>query len=64
MTHKTTKLIWNYLKEKFAGDELTQGMQVLNLMRESELEKMKESDVIKAYSDILFGIVDKVLLGA
>ena len=37
MSHKTTKSIWDYLKEEYAGDERIRGMQVLNLIRDFEL---------------------------
>ena len=37
MTLKTTKAIWDYLKEEYAGDERIRIMQVLNLMSEFEL---------------------------
>ena len=46
MTLKTAKEIWDYLKEEYAGDERIRGMQVLNLMREFEMQKMKESETI------------------
>ncbi|XP_027937573.1 uncharacterized protein LOC114192150 [Vigna unguiculata] len=62
MTLKTAKEIWEYLKKEYAGDERIRGMQVLNLMREFELQKMKESETIKEYSDRLLAIVNKVRL--
>lgn len=37
-------------------------MQVLNLIREFEMQKMKESETIKEYSDRLLSIVNKVRL--
>ena len=37
-------------------------MQVLNLMREFELQRMKESKTIKEYPDRLLGIANKVRL--
>ncbi|KAM7489733.1 hypothetical protein LguiB_027217 [Lonicera macranthoides] len=37
-------------------------MQVLNLIREFEMQKMKESETVKEYSDRLLGIVNKVRL--
>ncbi|KAF9679181.1 hypothetical protein SADUNF_Sadunf07G0113400 [Salix dunnii] len=65
MSHKTTKSIWDYLKEEYAGDERIRGMQVLNLIRDFELQKMKESETIKMYSDRLLGIANKIkLLGS
>ena len=62
MTLKTAKEIWDYLKKEYAGDERIRGMQVLNLMREFELQRMKESETIKEYSNRLLGIVNKVRL--
>src|ERR1044072_2798181 len=56
MTLKTAKEIWDYLKKEYAGDERIRSMQVLNLMREFELHKMKESETIKEYSDKLLEI--------
>ncbi|WVZ15253.1 hypothetical protein V8G54_012819 [Vigna mungo] len=62
MSHNTAKAIWDYLKEEYAGDERIRSMQVLNLMREFELQRMKESDTIKEYSNTLLGIANKVRL--
>ena len=40
-------------------------MQVLNLIKEFEMQKMKESETIKEYSDKLLSIANKVrLLGS
>ncbi|XP_014503108.1 uncharacterized protein LOC106763427 [Vigna radiata var. radiata] len=65
MTLRSAKIIWDYLKEEYAGDERIRSMQVLNLMREFELERMKESEKIKEYSDKLLGIANKIrLLGS
>ncbi|XP_047154777.1 uncharacterized protein LOC124826061 [Vigna umbellata] len=62
MSHSTAKAIWDYLKEEYVGDERIRSMQVLNLMREFELQRMKESDTIKEYSNMLLGIANKVRL--
>ncbi|XP_061345818.1 uncharacterized protein LOC133291556 [Gastrolobium bilobum] len=62
MTLKSAKEIWDYLKEEYAGDERIRSMHVLNLMREFKLQKMKESETIKEYSDRLLGIANKVRL--
>nr|KYP70532.1 hypothetical protein KK1_009752 [Cajanus cajan] len=65
MTLKSAKEIWDYLKEEYAGDERIRNIQVLNLMREFELQRMKESEKIKEYSDKLLGIANKIrLLGS
>ncbi|XP_047264749.1 uncharacterized protein LOC124896916 [Capsicum annuum] len=37
-------------------------MKVLNLIREFELQKMKESETVKEYSDRLLSIVNKIRL--
>lgn len=62
MTLKSAKEIWDYLKGEYTGDERIRGMKVLNLVREFELQKMKESETVKEYSDRLLGIVNKVRL--
>ena len=62
MTIKTPNAIWDYLKEEYARDERIRSMQVLNLMREFELQRMKESEPIKEYSNRLLGIANKVRL--
>ena len=62
MSLKIANAFWDYLKEEYAGDERIRGMQVLNLIREFELQKMKESETIKEYSDRLLSIVNKVRL--
>ena len=62
MSLKTAKAIWDYLKEEYAGSERIKGMQVLNLIRDFELQKMKESKTIKEYSDKLLSIANKVRL--
>jgi len=62
MTLKTTKAIWDYLKEEYVGDGRIRGMQVLNLMKEFEMQKMKEFETIKDYPDILLSIANNVRL--
>lgn len=47
MTLKTAKEIWDFLKQEYEGNERVKGMQVLNLIREFEMQKMKESETIK-----------------
>ena len=65
MTLKSPKAIWDYLKEEYAGDDRIRSMQVLNLRREFELQRMKESETIKEYSNKLLGIANKIkLLGS
>ncbi|CAJ2645914.1 unnamed protein product [Trifolium pratense] len=62
MTLKTPKEIWDYLKEEYKGDERIRSMQVMNLLREFELQRMKEDETIKTYADKLLGIANKVRL--
>ncbi|XP_017441004.1 uncharacterized protein LOC108346434 [Vigna angularis] len=60
LTHE----IWKFLKEEHEGSERIKGMQVLNLVRELEMHRMKDSKTIKDYVDKLLGIAKKVhLLG-
>jgi len=62
MTLNSPKEIWDYLKEEYERDEHVRGMQVLNLTREFEVQKMKEFETTKGYLDKLFGIANKVRL--
>ena len=65
MSLKTTKSIWDYLKAEYEGEDRIRGMKVLNLIRDFELQKMKESESVKEYSDRLLSIANKVrLLGS
>ena len=64
MSLKTTKAIWDYLEE-YEGDKRIRGLQVLNIIREFELQKMKEFETIKDYSDKLLFVANEVrLLGS
>ena len=65
MSLKSAKAIWDYLKTEYEGDERVRGMQVLNLIRDFELQKMKETESINEYSNRLLNIVNRVrLLGS
>ncbi|XP_014506398.1 uncharacterized protein LOC106766159 [Vigna radiata var. radiata] len=65
MSLKSAKAIWDYLKEEYDGDDRIKGMKVLNLIRDFELQKMKESETIKEYSERLLNITNRVrLLGS
>ncbi|KAF2299904.1 hypothetical protein GH714_005913 [Hevea brasiliensis] len=62
---KSQALIMKMVPNEYEGDERIKGMQVLNLVREFEMQKMKESETIKEYADKLLSIVNKVrLLGS
>jgi len=56
------KKVWDYMKKEYGGHERIYGMQSLNLIWEFELQKIKESEIIKEYSDRLLGIVNRVRL--
>ncbi|XP_015576935.2 uncharacterized protein LOC107261514 [Ricinus communis] len=62
MTMKSTFEVWNFLKEEYEGDEKIKGMKVLNLIREFEVQKMKESETVKEYFDKLLRIANQVRL--
>jgi len=62
MSLKSAKEMWDYLKTEYEGDERIRGMQVLNLVRDFELQKMKKTESIKEYSDRLLNIASRVRL--
>ena len=65
MSLKSTKAIYDYLKVEYEGDERIRGMQVLNLIRDFEMQKMKATETIKDYSERLLNITNRVrLLGS
>nr|GME20472.1 Retrovirus-related Pol polyprotein from transposon TNT 1-94 [Ipomoea batatas] len=51
MNQKSAFDIWNFLKIEYAGDEKLKGMQKLSLIREFEMQQMKESKTIKEYTE-------------
>ncbi|KAF2285896.1 hypothetical protein GH714_008762 [Hevea brasiliensis] len=65
MSLKSAKAIWDYLKAECEGDDRIKGIQVLNLIRDFELQKMKDSETIKEYSERLLNVANRVrLLGS
>ena len=56
MSLKSAKEVWDYLNTDYEGDETIGGMQVLNLVSEFEMQRMKESETIREYSDRLLNI--------
>ena len=58
MSLKLVKAIWDYFKTEYEGDERVRGMQVLNLIMDFELQKMKETKSIKEYSNKLMNIAN------
>lgn len=51
MSLKSAKEVWNYFKTEYEGDERIRGMQVLNLVREFELQRIKDYETIEEYFD-------------
>ena len=49
MNLESAKGIWDYLKKEYQGNERTKNMQVLNLIREFEMHKMKEIEKSKLF---------------
>ena len=62
MSCEIAKEAWNTLQEAFQGNERTRQMQVLNLIREFEMLRMKEAENIKEYFDRLLAVVNKIRL--
>lgn len=62
MACETAKEAWDKLKEEFQGSDRTRQMQVLNLRREFEVLRMKESETVKDYIDRLMKVVNQIRL--
>lgn len=62
MTCESPKEAWEMLKEEFEGNDQTKLMQVLNLKREFEMQKMKKGETIKEYVGKLMAIVNQIRL--
>nr|XP_004498050.1 uncharacterized protein LOC101497406 [Cicer arietinum] len=60
MTLKLVKAIWDFLKQEYEGNKKVKGMQMLNLIREFEMQQTNESKTIKEYSYRLLSIVNNV----
>ncbi|KAG8492349.1 hypothetical protein CXB51_009664 [Gossypium anomalum] len=56
------KEAWERLKEEFMGSDKTRQQQVINLMRDFENLKMKESESIKQYSDRIMATINSIRL--
>jgi len=59
---KSAKETWDKLKAEFHGDEKSRKMQVLNLRRQFEGLKMKETETIKDFSSQISKLVNQVRL--
>ncbi|XP_016566771.2 uncharacterized protein LOC107864878 [Capsicum annuum] len=62
MQMKSAAEIWEYLEKEYQGNERVQNMQVMNLIQEFEMKRMKESETIKDYADQLLDLANKVRL--
>ncbi|KAH9666119.1 DUF4219 domain-containing protein [Citrus sinensis] len=59
MTCETAKQAWDFLKQEYQGNVRTKQMQVLNLRREFEMQKIKETETVNDYKDKLMMIANK-----
>ncbi|XP_031276282.1 uncharacterized protein LOC116134773 [Pistacia vera] len=62
MACETANESWDKLKEEFGGSDKTKNMQILNLGREVEMQKIQESKTVKEYVDRLMNVVNKIRL--
>ena len=60
MVCESAKEAWDKLKEEFQGSDRTRRQQVLNLRREFEMLRMKETKSIKEYIDRITLIVNQI----
>ncbi|XP_014511430.1 uncharacterized protein LOC106770117 [Vigna radiata var. radiata] len=62
MSLKSAKAMWDYLKEEYDENNQIKSMKVSNLIRDFELQKMKESETMKEYFMRLLNIANIVRL--
>nr|GLL17148.1 uncharacterized protein LOC113737402 [Ipomoea trifida] len=62
LTCKTAKQAWVLLKNEYEGNDRTKRMQVMNLKRDFEMQKIKETESLKDYSERLKKVVNKIRL--
>ncbi|XP_021602279.1 uncharacterized protein LOC110607467 [Manihot esculenta] len=62
MACESTKEAWDRLKEELQGSESLRQITILNLRREFEVLKIKESKTLKEYIDRLMAMVNKIRL--
>ena len=60
MACTTAKEVWDKLKEEFQGSVRTRQMQVLNLKRDFEGLRMKDSEMLKEFTDRLLKVVNQI----
>ncbi|EOY10183.1 Uncharacterized protein TCM_025551 [Theobroma cacao] len=59
MACSTAKEAWDRLRDEFQGSDRTRQLQILNLMREFEILRMKESNSVKEYIGKVMKIVNQ-----
>ncbi|XP_021631879.1 uncharacterized protein LOC110629277 [Manihot esculenta] len=62
MACESAKEAWDRLKEELQGSESLRQITILNLRREFEVLKIKESKTLKEYIDRLMAMVNKIRL--
>ena len=62
MHQNSTFEVWNFLITEYEGDDKVKGMQVLNLIRAFEMQRMKESETINEYTNKLLSIANQIRL--
>ncbi|XP_052486407.1 uncharacterized protein LOC128041111 [Gossypium raimondii] len=62
MACDTPKQAWDKLKEEFQGSDKTRQQQLINMRRDFENLKMKDSETIKQYADRIMATVNNIRL--
>ncbi|XP_031275492.1 uncharacterized protein LOC116133971 [Pistacia vera] len=62
MAYENPKEAWDKLREEYMGSTTTRNMQVLNLRREFEMQRMQETEKVKDCVDRLMDVVNKIRL--
>ncbi|XP_031258085.1 uncharacterized protein LOC116116133 [Pistacia vera] len=62
MAYKNPKEAWDKLREEYMGSTTIRNMQVLNLRREFEMQRMQEDEKVKDYVDRLMSVINKIRL--
>ncbi|XP_031259739.1 uncharacterized protein LOC116117871 [Pistacia vera] len=62
MAYENPKEAWDKLREEYMGSTTTRNMQILNLRREFEMQRMQETEKVKDYVDRLMNVVNKIRL--
>ncbi|EOY05264.1 CCHC-type integrase-like protein [Theobroma cacao] len=57
---ETAKEVWDTLQEEFLGNTRTRHMQLLNLRREFELMRMKDTQTVKEYVDQVMKLINQI----